>query len=145
MAGQNRSDEFALGLLEGKVTAMEKTLGKVEQDQTRIFQKLDEMGGVQAKILAKLDSFNSQCLTCRNDLEGIKRDIGTDTLVRKIKEREATAAHPVVASADEEDGGKPWNKPIGVILFDVLMKALNIVLVGGVVAVILYGVGNAKL
>lgn len=114
---------YRLGLLDGKVDRVEKDIEQIRADQSRIFDRLED----QSNVLKTIESSTSQ-------------------LVKFAEETESRVTVVERRCAGSGSGNRPrvviraWDRPVGDILFDILIKALYVIGVGAVVAIILYGI-----
>ena len=109
----NDTTAFRLGELTAQVSTLEGCVGNLEGGQRRLWEANDTNNQTLARIEQRLE------------------DNKTTALVRKVRAEVPT--EQIVKPT------KPWEKPVGEIMFDVLMTALKMTAVGAVVALISQG------
>lgn len=118
----NTRTHYRLGLLEGKVGQMEKSIESIREDQRQIFHRLN----INSQTLQEIKGSVDRLVILQENTQ------------EKVKSLETEQGSLVV------DVKKPWEKPVGELMFDIFLKAIYVVGVGIVVALIIIGVGAGK-
>lgn len=146
-SGEFNPEEF--GEIKARLKAVEQEAIRARDDRAKLFQAVNAVANNQQLMNEKLDrnhdtitKFVTQCGSCKIDmnslqseLRDIKRETSTSTIRRKSQPSAALTAIPKW----------PWEQPVGVLLFNILIKALSVVGVAVVVALIIQGTNNATL
>jgi hypothetical protein len=110
--------DYQIGKLAGSIKEIHGVVSRIETNQTEIWTQLNN---------------------AKDDLGEVRRSVNTLEGEIKRLEYHIPAEKPAIVVL------KPWEKPVGEIMFVILMKAIQIVSVGAIVALIVIGVASAKL
>jgi len=111
-----------LGQLQGKTDAIESDMRGVKEVQGKIFDKME----AQNIALARIES----------NTENSKRDAARAC---EIADDIMTKPHHAPQALEKT---KPWEKPMGDLMGEIILGALKLVGIGIVVWLIVHGVGN---
>lgn len=104
----NNSTAFRLGGLTTAVATLEGSVSDLQGSQQRLWEANDTNNQTLARIEQRLEDNSTTAL-----VKKVKAEAVTETVVREPK---------------------PWDKPVGEILFNILIKGLMVVGVGVVLA-----------
>ncbi len=116
-----------LGELKGEVAAVKQDIGRVKDVQGKIFDKIEASNIILAKVEANTEnSRRDSARAC---------DLAEDIMTKPHH------APPPIAL----EKTKPWEKPMGDLMGEIVIGALKLVGIGIVVWLIIHGVGSGDI
>jgi len=113
-----------IGQLEGKTSRMSDDIHTLNSDVRDVHEKLNN----NTQILLRIEA-----TTLRTKQAADQATAQVEDLINRPTTQSAIA--PI----------KPWNKPLGDIAGEILLAAIKAIGIGAVIALILWGIGNANI